>query len=286
MLMRARKTSFTALAVAAMAILAVPTLAHAKAEDSGVAAVVNGDKILKSEVEGVMKQNNVKAEDQQKVYPVVVDKIIDQKLVDEAAAKSNVQKSPEFQQRLAQAKEQIVQQIYIENYLKDKVNDKAIKAEYEKIKKDNKGKEEVHVRHILVKTEAEAKQVVKDLDSGAKFEDLAKERSADSASAKNGGDIGYFAKGEVFPEISDAAFNLKPHTYTETPVKSQLGWHVLYLEDKRERVVPELKEVEDRIRTNLAQEAVKQLLQNLTAKADIKRFDMNGKPITGEVQKD
>ena len=283
MLARTGKMGYAAMAVVAMAVMAVPTLAHAK-DDAGVAAVVNGDKITKSQIEGFMKANNVKSEDEAKVYPVVVNQIIDEKLLQEAAKQANVENSPEFQQRLAVAKENLVKQVYLENYLKDKVNDKAVKAEYEKLKKDNKGKEEIHARHILVKTEEEAKKVIADLDSGAKFEDLAKERSSDP-SAKSGGDIGYFAKGELVPAFSDAAFKLKPGTYTKEPVKSQFGWHVIMVEDKRERVIPEQKVIEDRLRNGLAQEAVKKLIQSLSAKADIKRFDMDGKPMTdGAVQ--
>jgi len=279
MLAKTGKMSYAAMAVVAMAALAVPTLAQAKTED--VAAVVNGDKITKSQVETVLKANNVKSEDEQKIYPVVVDQLVDEKLLDTAAAKANVENSPEYKQKLAQAKESLVKQIFIENYLKNKVTDSAVKAEYDKLKKDNKGKEEVHARHILVKTEAEAKAIIKDLDGGAKFEDLAKEKSTDP-SAKNGGDIGYFAQGELIPAFSDAAFQLKPGTYTETPVHSQFGWHVIKVEDKRERVIPDFKDIQERIRTNLAQQAVKGLIQSLSAKADIKRYDINGKPVTGD----
>jgi peptidyl-prolyl cis-trans isomerase C len=279
MLPQIGKTGFAAMAVVAMAMMAVPTLAHAKADDSTLAATVNGDKITKGQVENVMKSNNVKDEDAAKAYPVIVDEIINEKLIDAAAAKADVQKTPEFQQRLEASKAQLVKQMYLESYLKNKVDDKAVKAEYEKFKKDNKGKEEVHARHILLKTEDEAKQVIKDLNDGAKFEDLAKERSTDP-SAKNGGDIGYFAKDELIPAFSDAAFKLKPGTYTKEPVKSQFGYHVIYVIDKRERVVPDLKTVEAAIRNKLGQDAVKQLLTNLTAKADIKRFDIDGKPVT------
>ncbi len=283
--MLAHKLNFATMAVVAMAVMAVPTLAQAKADDSTPAAIVNGDKILKSQVEGLMKMNNVKEEDAQKAYPVIVDQIINEKLIDAAATKADVQKTPEFQQRMADAKEQLIKTMYLETYLKDKVNDRAIKAEYDKFKKDNKGKEEVHARHILVKTEDEAKKVIVDLNNGAKFDDLAKERSSDP-SAKNGGDIGYFAKDELIPAFSDAAFKLKKGTYTKEPVKSQFGWHVIYVEDKRERVVPDQKTVEGAIRNKLGQDAVKQLLASLSAKADIKRFDINGKPVGGETSKD
>jgi len=282
MLAQIGKTGFAAMAIVAMAMMAVPTLAQAKADDNGtVAAIVNGDKITKSQVENVMKLNNVKEEDEAKAYPVIVDEIINEKLIDAAAEKADVQKSPEFQQRLQEAKEQLVKQMYLESYLKTKVDDKAVKAEYEKFKKDNKGKEEVHARHILLKTEDEAKKVIKDLNDGAKFEDLAKERSSDPSAAK-GGDIGWFAKDELIPAFSDAAFKLKPGSYTKEPVKSQFGWHVILVVEKRDRVVPDLKDVEGAIRNKLGQEAVKKLLANLTAKADIKRFDIDGKPVSGD----
>lgn len=277
--MLAKRMGYAAAAAVAIALTAVPTLSQAKAEDGGVAAVVNGNKIYKSQVETFMKANNVKAEDQSKVYPIVLDQLVDERLLQDAAHSANIEKSAEFQQRLAQLKENLAKQTYLENYLKDKVNDKVVKAEYEKLKKENKGVEEIHARHILLKTEDEAKQVIKSLDNGAKFEDLAKERSTDP-SGKNGGDIGYVAKSDpILPAFTEAAFKVKPGTYAKEPLKTQLGWHVIMVEDKRERVVPELKTVEERIRNGLAQEAVKKLIQSLSTKADIKRFGMDGKPL-------
>ncbi len=285
MLTQTSKMGFAAIAVAAMAVMAAPTLAQAKADDNVVVAVVNGNKILKKDVLGALKTIPVKEEDTAKVFPIVVDQMINEKLIDTETAKANIEKDPVFVQRLEAAKAQLIKTVYLENYLKDKVNDKTVKAEYDKFKKDNKGKIEVHARHILVKTEEEAKQVIKDLDNGAKFEDLAKERSS-GPTAKNGGDIGYFAKGELVPEFSDAAFNLKPGNYTKEPVKSQFGWHVIYVQDKRERVVPDMnKEVESDIRNKLGQEAVQKLVEGLRAKADIKHFDMDGKPVEETTKK-
>ena len=122
----------------------------------------------------------------------------------------------------------------------------------------------------------EAKQAIKDLKAGAKFEDLAKERSS-GPTAKTGGDIGYFLKGELVPEFSKAAFKLKPGNYTKAPVKSQFGWHVILVKDKRIRPVPDMKLVEGAIRNKMGQEAVEKLVSNLRAKADIKHFDKKGK---------
>lgn len=282
MLMQTRKTGLTALAIVAMVMIAIPAVALTKDKptDDGsvVVAIVNGDKILKEDVLGALKNLSVKPDDKEKAFPVVVDQMINEKLINTETSKSGIEKNPVFQQRLEMARFQLIKTMYLENYLKDKINDKTVKAEYEKFKKDGKGRMEVHARHILVETEAEARQVIKDLKAGSKFEDLAKERSS-GPTAKSGGDIGFFAKGEIIPEFSNAAFSLKPGNYTKTPVKSQFGWHVIRVEAKRERAVPEMKEVEGMLRNEMGQKAVEKLVMDLRAKADIKRFDEKGKPV-------
>lgn len=282
MLMQTRKTGLTALAIVAMVMIAIPAVALTKDKptDDGsvVVAIVNGDKILKEDVLGALKNLSVKPDDKEKAFPVVVDQMINEKLINTETSKSGIEKSPVFQQRLEMARFQLIKTMYLENYLKDKINDKTVKAEYEKFKKDGKGRMEVHARHILVETEAEARQVIKDLKAGSKFEDLAKERSS-GPTAKSGGDIGFFAKGEIIPEFSNAAFSLKPGNYTKTPVKSQFGWHVIRVEAKRERAVPEMKEVEGMLRNEMGQKAVEKLVMDLREKADIKRFDEKGKPV-------
>lgn len=272
-----KNTTFAALAMVA-AVATAPTLAFAA---DTVVATVNGSSILKADVDKVLKLNNVKSADADKAFPIIVNEMINEKLVDEAAAKAEIEKTADFQQR----KEQLIKTMYVENIVKNKVTDKAVKAEYDKLKKENKGKQEVHARHILVKTEDEAKQVIKDLDAGKKFEDLAKERSSDP-SAKNGGDIGFFAKDELIPAFSAAAFALKPGTYTKEPVKSEFGYHVIYAVETRERQVPELKQVEGTIRNKLTQDAVRGLVTDLRAKADIKLFDKDGKPLAEAPKKD
>ena len=282
MLMQTRKTGLTALAIVAMVMIAIPAVALTKDKptDDGsvVVAIVNGDKILKEDVLGALKNLSVKPDDKEKAFPVVVDQMINEKLINTETSKSGIEKNPVFQQRLEMARFQLIKTMYLENYLKDKINDKTVKAEYEKFKKDGKGRMEVHARHILVETEAEARQVIKDLKAGSKFEDLAKERSS-GPTAKSGGDIGFFAKGEIIPEFSNAAFSLKPGNYTKTPVKSQFGWHVIRVEAKRERAVPEMKEVEGMLRNEMGQKAVEKLVMDLREKADIKRFDEKGKPV-------
>ena len=276
MLINNKKIAFISLMVALLATFIIP-VAQAKGTAT-IAAEVDGGKITKAEVMNALKTLSVKEADREKVYPALVDQMINERLIDAEIAKSKIESDPEFKTRLEAMKSQLIKTLFIEKHLKKNVTEKAVKDEYKKLKKANKGKKEAHARHILVKTEEEAKQIIKDLDNGAQFQMLAIERSSDP-SAKNGGDVGFFAEDEIVPEFSKAAFKLKPGTYTKEAVKSQFGWHVIYLEAKRDRVVPDLKAVEKTIRTKLGQESVESLIKGLRAKADIKRFDMDGNPI-------
>ena len=284
MLRQTYKTGLTALAVVAMVTAAIPAEAkETPADASIVVATVNGDKIFKKDVLGALKNMQVKPEDSEKAFPVVVNQMINERLINTETSSAGIEKNPVFQQRLEMARFQLIKTMYLENYLKDKINDQTVKVEYNKFKKENKGKQEVHAHHILLASELEARQVIKDLKSGAKFEDLAKERSS-GPTAKTGGDIGYFLKGELVPEFSDAAFKLKKGNYTKAPVKSQFGWHVILVKDKRVRAVPEMKAVEGAIRNKMGQEAVEKLVANLRAKADIKHFDEKGKLVKKTVK--
>src|SRR3954463_11204611 len=120
----AKNAALAALAFVSLAMVASPALAKAKGEGSTVVAIVNGDKILKSDVENVIKMNNVKEEDEAKAFPVIVNQMINEKLIDAAAAKSNIEESPAFKQRLAEVKEQLIKTLFVESYLKDKITDK------------------------------------------------------------------------------------------------------------------------------------------------------------------
>jgi peptidyl-prolyl cis-trans isomerase C len=272
------------LALIAAALLATPAVA-AKDAAAGdvVVATVNGEKIYKKDVMEAIKSiprlQGADAATQASVFPNVLEQVVTERLVVEATKKSKIEADPEYQKRLEAAKDMIGNQLFVERILKDKVTDAAVKNAYEEYKKENAGKEELKARQILVATEEEAKQVIKDLDAGQKFEELAKKRST-GPSAQNGGEIpGYFVKEEMLPEISGVAFGLSPGGYTKTPIKSQFGWHIIKVEDKRKRVVSELKDVEGALRNKLTQEAVNTLTRDLRSKAKVELFDMNGKPL-------
>ncbi|MDF3024776.1 MAG: peptidylprolyl isomerase [Alphaproteobacteria bacterium] len=265
-----------ALAAAAVLFGAVPALAAA---DTTV-AIVNGTKIYKKDVDNAIKELGQKLSgvDKKEVFPLVVDQIINEKLLDDAATAAKITESKDYQKRLEVLKAQMIKQMYFERLLSSKVTQEQVKAAYTKFEKDNKGKVEAHARHILVPSEEEAVQAIKDLDAGQKFEDIAKKRSS-GPNAQVGGDLGWFLKDEMIAPISDVVFKMKPGSYTKTPVKTDLGWHVIKVEDRRERQVPKFEQVEGEIRGMLSQQALKALVIDLRAKADVQLFDEAGNPV-------
>ncbi len=289
MSLRAQLSGFAAVALIALAVLSQP-VQPAFADDDTVVATVNGDKIYKKDVMNAVQQLQVPAADADKAFPMVLDQVVNEKLIDAASDGMKLDQSDDYKKRLEALKAQLVKQMYFEKILKGKVTDASVKAEYNKFKDANKGKVEVHARHILVPTKEEADKVIKDLDGGAKFEDLARERSSGPA-AQKGGDLGGFMVKEEFidPAMGEAVIKLKPGTYSKTPVKSQFGWHVFKVDEKRERKVPELSgQVEMAIRNKQSQEALQEVVKGLRSKAEIKMYDANGKPAakTGDAAKE
>jgi peptidyl-prolyl cis-trans isomerase C len=275
MLKRYYALGFMALAITAAAFFATPALSA----DDTVIAVVNGDKIMKKDVMQTLKKLPIPSKDADKAFPMVVDQMINEKLIDDATKAAKVEDSAEYKTQLDQLKSQLAKQIYVDKYLHDKITEKAVKDEYSKFKKESEGREEIHAKHLLVKSEEEAKQAIKDLDDGAKFEDLVKQRSADASTAAKGGDLGWFTEDEMVPEFSKAAFALKPGTYSKEPVHSPFGYHVIYVMDKRAAPVPPLNDqVSEAIKKKLSQDAVRELIESLRIKAQIKMYDQNGKP--------
>ena len=136
--------------------------------------------------------------------------------------------------------------------------------------------EEVHARHILVSTEDEAKALIAELKKGAAFDKLAKEKSTDKASGAEGGDLGWFKKSDMVKEFADAAFGLKKGELSETPIKTQFGYHIIQIDDRRTAPPPALEELSDQIREELAREAVAAQLDKLRAGAKIEKFNMDG----------
>ncbi len=268
-------------AVASIAIVGVslslsPTFAKT---DDLTLAIVNGKEIKHSQVMEILKTLPVQqGVDLERIYPQVIDHVINEQLLQVEIGKINLKNDPDVQKRMAMAKDQIIKAVYLERKVKELVTDKQVKKEYNKLKKEQSGIKEIKARHILVKTEDEAKAIIKQLDGGADFAGLAKEKSTGPTGAR-GGDLGYFTKEAMLPEFSKVAFALKSGKYSKTPVQTQFGWHVVKTEDHRSKPAPKLTEVEGAIRGKLGQEALETYVKNLRKTAEIKRFSLDGKPL-------
>ncbi len=194
---------------------------------------------------------------------------INVQLLDQEAKKQNIENSKEFQDKLNTVKAQMVQQELVERQVKAMVTDKEIDAEYNKLVVSLKGAEEVKVSHILLDTEEKAKEVKKKLSKGSKFSDLAKEYSKDDGSKASGGEIGYIMKGQLVPEFEEKAMAMKVND-TSDPVKTQFGWHIIKVLDKRPVKVPSKEEARANISSKLSRAAMEKYFSDLASKAEVK----------------
>ncbi|TNE34694.1 MAG: peptidylprolyl isomerase [Alphaproteobacteria bacterium] len=239
-------------------------------DESRVLATVNGESLTEKDVEELYQS----LPPQYRQAPIafikaqLLEQLISMEVIAQAAEKEKMEDQPEFQARLDNVKTQLMQEYYLKAKLKELVTDDKIKTEYDKFAADFKSQEEVHARHILLKTEKEANDMIKLLDEGKDFQDLAKQYST-GPSAKSGGDLGYFTKDRMVPEFADAAFAMNKGEYSKKPIKTQFGWHVIKVEDKRETKAPSFEEKKAEIQNKLTNDTVEKLVEDLKKAAKI-----------------
>lgn len=195
---------------------------------------------------------------------------IDVKLLAAGATTEKLDQTDDFKKRLQYLTDRELHNAYFKKHVVDTVTDAEVKARYDKEVAALPKQEEVHARHILVKTEDEAKDVIKQLDAGKDFAELAKEKSTDPNKSE-GGDLGYFTRGRMVKEFEDAAFALDKGTYSKTPVKTDFGYHVIKVEDKRDAPPPPFEQVQDQVRQLVMRDKYLALLNQAKAatKVDI-----------------
>jgi peptidyl-prolyl cis-trans isomerase C len=202
--------------------------------------------------------------------------IIEIRLLAAEAEAKGLDKDPDFQRRMQFLKDRALHSQVVEQEVSKAITDDQIRARYDKEMAETPPVNEVHARHILVKTKEEAEAIIKQLDGGAKFEDIAKEKSSDAGSGANGGDLGYFGPGQMVPEFEKAAFALDVGKYTEQPVQSQFGWHIIKVEDKRTQQPPAFDQVKSQVRSLLLRDKYFDLVKSLrsAAKVDVTDPDL------------
>ena len=209
-------------------------------------------------------------DDQKKI--AALSAAIDVKLLALDATAEKLDQNAEFKKRMQYLADRELHNAYFKKHVVDTVTDADVKARYDKEVAALPKQEEVHARHILVKTEDEAKDVIKQLDAGKSFADLAKEKSTDPNKA-DGGDLGYFTKGRMVKEFEEAAFALDKGTYTKTPVKTDFGYHVILVEDKRDAAPPAFDQVKDQVRQLVMRDKYLALLASAKEKSKVEITD-------------
>jgi len=251
------------LSAALVALLAVPALAQNL-------AVVNGKPVPSSRVNALKQQIEASG---RPVTPDVLAQIKEELIAREVfmqeAKKRGLDASDEYKNQIELARQTIlIRQLFADFQKKNPVTDAEIKAEYDKFVAANGGKE-YRARHILVEKEDEAKALIADIKKGAKFEDLAKKASKDPGSGANGGDLDWAAASSYVPEFSGAMVKLDKGQMTDTPVKSQFGFHIIRVDDVRDAQLPKLEEVQPQIAQQLQQQKLSTFQDSLRAKAKI-----------------
>ena len=255
-----------------LSIVASLVLANcAMAANNKVYAVVNGDNITAQTIAVALKDPRVKFDKLPKdTQKNILDKLIEQKILAQHAIKTDVVKNPIYVETLKNVQQDLALQVWIEEESKNiNVSKKELKNFYESNPKLFKQPEQFHARHILVKTENEAKNIIKTLNKStnlkSKFINLAKKKSIGPSNA-SGGDLGFFTVDKMVPEFSKATATLRVGKITQKPVKTQFGYHIIYLEDKKKASTVLFEQVKDRIKQQLVQEKVMKNIQKLAEK--------------------
>lgn len=236
----------TGLTLAPAAVFAQADTTAAAAEASGdtVVATVGGEPITEADIsfaaEDLAQELQQMPAEERKAFLLTV--LIDMKVMAKAAREQQMDQSPLFKQRLRYLEDRALRRAYFGEKIATAVTPEALQKAYDTFVASVPTTEEVHARHILVATEDEAKAIKAELDAGKDFAELAKEKSTDPSAQQNGGDLGFFSKGMMVKPFEDAAFSMEVGAVS-APIKSDFGWHVIKLEEKRQSKPPTLEEV-------------------------------------------
>ena len=235
---------------------AQPQAAQPAVQGDAVVATVGDVKITAAQVDQAVTEMGQRMANMppQQARARALDALIDTYVMAELARKEGLDKDPDYERRMKQQEVRTLQALYFGKKIQNSVTDEAVRAAYDEQVKATAPKAQVRARHILLKSEDEAKAVIEEIKGGADFAEVAKAKST-GPSGPNGGDLGFFGEGQMVPEFEKAAFALEPGAVTDAPVKTQFGFHVIKVEEKREAPAPAYEQVAPQIRNNLLREA-------------------------------
>lgn len=250
----------------AIAVITATQTAHA----ADAVATVNGKPVKQAIYDVIVKDitaSGQKVDDNAK--NAIINELVSSELIYQEAQKLGLDKQPDFQIREEMAKRKLLTSAFLQDYVKkNPVSDADTKAAYEQYKKAY-GDKEYSARHILVKTEAEAKDIIAQLNKGGDFAKLAKEKSMDPGSKDKGGDLGWFSPASMVKPFSDVAINLQKGSISANPVQTQFGWHVIKLVDTRPSQPLPYEKLKDGLQKNLQQRNLEKMMSDLRSKAKI-----------------
>lgn len=234
-----------------------------------VAATVNGVAIPESTVELMVRERTAQGQpDSPELRKAIIENLAMQQMVSAEAVKKGIDKQPETKRQLELVRQSILANAFVADYIKNTpVTDDMLKAEYDKVAAQSG---EFKARHILVKEEAEAKDIIAKLKADVNaFSDLAKEKSLDPGSKVNGGDLGWFDPRSMVPEFGAAVASLEKGKFTEVPVKTQFGYHVIILDDSKKAEAPPFETVKEQLKQQVQRQNLTKMFEDMKAKAKI-----------------
>lgn len=239
-------------------------------KDSAIYATVDGNQVTGKDVKAFITKlpPALQSAPADKLLELIVNQMVNDRLVAKAAAEQKILEDSVTQKRIAEATEQIIRDRYVEKALEGKITDSDVKKKYAELIKEMPDQDEVKARHILVADEKTANEVLEKLNKGEDFAKLAKEYSTDPTK-DNGGELGWFVQPAMVKEFGDAVFAMKKGETTKTPVKTQFGYHIINVEDRRKQAKPTFDQVKDRVRGQLADEQIRKLVEDLRSKSKV-----------------
>jgi peptidyl-prolyl cis-trans isomerase C len=246
-----------------------------------IVAKVNGTAITRADLEALQSQLPPFAQQQplSALYPRLVDRLVDGKLVLAKAKSEKFEQDPEVRKQIALLQDRVIEQIWVHRQIDKQLTDEVLKKAYDESIKSFKAEDQVRARHILVPTKEEADKLLARLKKGEDFAALAKEASKDG-SASSGGDLGFFGKGQMVKPFEEAAFGLKMGEVSKAPVQSQFGWHLIKVEERKPSTPPSFEESKAELKESRSRELADKIVADLRKDAKIERFDLDGKPLS------
>jgi len=270
-LMTIAKICLPVLVLAGGLVIAAP-VPNAFSQERILVAKLNGEDIYLDEVLRLVEKlpEEIRQQPLETYFDRLIDDIVDSRLAAAAGNEAGLTNDERVIEQMSIAAQRVLAEAWINSELRKSITDEAVQQAYDIFVADEQSRHEVRARHILVKEKAEAEAVIAELQGGADFAELAKKRST-GPSGPNGGDLGYFPRGAMVPAFENAAFALAAGSFTQTPVQTQFGWHIILVEEKRIAEAPTIEELAPQLRQNLISQNLGRLLDSLRTNARIER---------------